>query len=169
MPGTGRDGVAVYTADSIGASENEGGELEYWNGFTSPSIMIARRVLNTTATAARRASTLPLTPLTAINALDGRYASKTESLRPYLSEYGLIKHRVQVEVRWLQLLADTAAIPEVPSMDAGSPLRAALDAIVDDFGEAEALRVKEIESTTNHDVKAVEYFLKEKVEGFGAR
>ena len=142
-----------------------------WNWFfqESQEIMIARRVLNTTATAARRASTLPLTPLTAINALDGRYASKTESLRPYLSEYGLIKHRVQVEVRWLQLLADTAAIPEVPSMDAGSPLRAALDAIVDDFGEAEALRVKEIESTTNHDVKAVEYFLKEKVEGFGAR
>jgi adenylosuccinate lyase len=86
-----------------------------------------------------------------------------------VTRYGLIKHRVQVEVRWLQLLADTAAIPEVPSMEAGSPLRAALDAMVDDFGEAEALRVKEIESTTNHDVKAVEYFLKEKVEGFGAR
>ena len=112
---------------------------------------------------------LPLTSLTAISALDGRYASKTEALRPYFSEYGLIKHRVQVEVRWLQLLADTAAIAEVPAMAGDSALRGALDAVVADFGEADAKRVKEIESTTNHDVKAVEYFLKEKVEGFGAQ
>ena len=129
----------------------------------------ARRAAKSIQSRRKSDTSLPLSSLTAISALDGRYGSKTEALRSYFSEYGLIKHRVVVEVKWLQLLADTAGIPEVPAMEEGSPLRASLDAIVNDFGEADALRVKEIESTTNHDVKAVEYYLKEKVEGFGGQ
>ena len=98
--------------------------------------------------------------LTALSPLDGRYASKCDALRPFLSEYGLIHARVTVEVRWLQALAKHSEIAEVPAFSAES--NAALDAIVADFSEADANRIKEIERTTNHDVKAVEYFLKEK-------
>jgi len=99
--------------------------------------------------------------LTAISPIDGRYASKVEALRPIFSEYGLIRFRVQVEVRWLQALAQQTQIAEVPafSVDANH----VLDAIVTNFSEADAQRVKDIERTTNHDVKAVEYFLKEKI------
>jgi len=104
---------------------------------------------------------MELSALSAISPVDGRYGSKTEALRPIFSEFGLIKYRVTVEVRWLQKLAATAEIAEVPAFS--SEANAVLDAIVANFSEEDALRVKTIEATTNHDVKAVEYFLKEKV------
>ncbi|TCB68751.1 adenylosuccinate lyase [Acinetobacter sp. ANC 4178] len=99
--------------------------------------------------------------LTALSPLDGRYASKCDALRPFLSEFGLIHARVTVEVRWLQALANHPEIVEVPAFTAET--NAALDAIVAQFSEDDANRIKEIERTTNHDVKAVEYFLKEKI------
>ena len=99
--------------------------------------------------------------LTALSPLDGRYASKCDALRPFLSEFGLIHARVTVEVRWLQALANRPEITEVPPFSAVT--NTALDAIVTDFSETDANRIKEIERTTNHDVKAVEYFLKEKI------
>ena len=101
--------------------------------------------------------------LTALSPLDGRYASKCDALRPFLSEFGLIHARVTVEVRWLQALANRPEITEVPAFS--SETNAALDAIVSNFSEDDANRIKEIERTTNHDVKAVEYFLKEKIAG----
>ncbi len=103
------------------------------------------------------------TPLTAISPIDGRYADKNEALRPLFSEYGLIRHRVLVEVRWLQALAAEPAIAEVPPLSPEA--QRFLEDIVVNFSEADAERVKAIERTTNHDVKAVEYFLKEKVAG----
>jgi len=106
---------------------------------------------------------MDLSQLTAISPVDGRYGSKTAALRPIFSEYGLIRHRVLVEIRWLQHLASIKEITEVPSFSAGT--QKLLNSIVDDFSEQDALRVKEIESTTNHDVKAVEYLLKEKISG----
>ena len=103
---------------------------------------------------------LALSPLTALSPLDGRYEKKIAPLRALFSEYGLIRLRVQVEVRWLLTLSGWTALKEVPAF---SPMtRSALEAIVDSFSHADAQRVKEIEATTNHDVKAVEYFLKEK-------
>ena len=104
---------------------------------------------------------MELSGLTAVSPVDGRYGSKTAILRDIFSEFGLIKFRVQVEVRWLQKLAQTDGIAEVPAFSAEA--NAHLDAIVTNFSEADAQRVKDIEATTNHDVKAVEYFLKEKV------
>jgi adenylosuccinate lyase len=102
-----------------------------------------------------------LSALTALSPVDGRYGSKTKELREYFSEYGLIKQRVVVEVRWLQALAKHQDISEVPAFS--NEANTLLNNIVDDFSEADAQRVKDIEATTNHDVKAVEYFLKEKV------
>tara|TARA_R110002012_G_scaffold45966_4_gene121744 strand:- start:17610 stop:18980 length:1371 start_codon:yes stop_codon:yes gene_type:complete len=104
---------------------------------------------------------MELSALTAISPVDGRYGSKVKSLRPIFSEFGLIKYRVTVEVRWLQKLAATAEINEVPAFS--TQANALLDAIVADFSEADAQAIKDIEATTNHDVKAVEYFLKEKI------
>ncbi|WP_173865155.1 adenylosuccinate lyase [Thiohalocapsa sp. ML1] len=104
---------------------------------------------------------LDLSTLTAVSPIDGRYGSKTAALRPIVSEYGLIRHRVLVEVRWLQALAASADIPEVPRFSAEAD--ALLNAIAADFSVDDAARVKAIERTTNHDVKAVEYFLKERV------
>jgi adenylosuccinate lyase len=101
--------------------------------------------------------------LTAISPIDGRYARQVEKLRPIFSEYGLIRFRVLVEVRWLQALAREAKIAEVPAFSEAAVQ--ALNAIAAEFSEADAARVKEIERTTNHDVKAVEYFLKEKIAG----
>lgn len=98
--------------------------------------------------------------LTALSPLDGRYQSKTDALRPIFSEYGLLRFRVTVEVRWLQKLAETTAIQEVPLLS-----KKAIDYLNDiiaNFDVQDAQRIKEIEATTNHDVKAVEYFLKEK-------
>jgi adenylosuccinate lyase len=99
--------------------------------------------------------------LTALSPVDGRYAGKTDSLRPYFSEFGLIKYRVLVEIRWLQALAQHAEIKEVPKFSADA--NAHLESIINNFSENDAARVKEIERATNHDVKAVEYFLKEKI------
>ncbi|EPE9869603.1 adenylosuccinate lyase [Acinetobacter baumannii] len=101
--------------------------------------------------------------LTALSPLDGRYASKCDALRPFLSEFGLIHARVTVEVRWLQALSNRPEIVEVAPFSAET--NAALNAIVSNFSEEDANRIKEIERTTNHDVKAVEYFLKEKIAG----
>ncbi|AGH36313.1 adenylosuccinate lyase [Acinetobacter baumannii] len=101
--------------------------------------------------------------LTALSPLDGRYASKCDALRPFLSEFGLIHARVTVEVRWLQALSNRPEIVEVAPFSAET--NAALDAILSNFSEEDANRIKEIERTTNHDVKAVEYFLKEKIAG----
>jgi len=104
---------------------------------------------------------MELSALSAISPVDGRYGSKVKSLRPIFSEFGLIKYRVTVEVRWLQKLAATTEIAEVPAFS--NDATAALNAIVDNFNEEDAQRIKDIEATTNHDVKAVEYFLKEKI------
>ncbi len=102
-----------------------------------------------------------LSALTAVSPIDGRYGSKTVELRQIFSEFGLLKYRVVVEVRWLQKLASTAEINEVPALS--EQANAVLNSIVDNFSEQDAARIKEIERTTNHDVKAVEYFLKEQV------
>ena len=106
---------------------------------------------------------MELNALTAISPVDGRYGSKTQSLRGIFSEYGLIRCRVLVEVRWLQQLARHDGIAEVPTFSAAT--QQLLNSIVDDFSVADAQRIKDIERTTNHDVKAVEYFLKEKTAG----
>ncbi|MFO7704963.1 MAG: adenylosuccinate lyase [Halopseudomonas sp.] len=104
---------------------------------------------------------MQLSSLTAVSPVDGRYGSKTASLRSIFSEYGLIRFRVQVEVRWLQCLAAHPQIPEIgPFSDQANAL---LNQLVDDFQLEHAERIKEIERTTNHDVKAVEYLLKEQV------
>ena len=104
-----------------------------------------------------------LSALTALSPIDGRYASKADSLREHLSEFGLIKARVTVEIRWLQALADNDAITELAKFDAET--NDFLNAIVDNFSEADAQAIKDIEKTTNHDVKAVEYFIKNKFRG----
>jgi adenylosuccinate lyase len=104
---------------------------------------------------------LQISTLTAISPIDGRYASKTADLQPIMSEFGLLKYRVIVEVRWLQMLAQNAEIDEVKPFSAEAD--AHLNAIVDNFDISDAQRIKDIERTTNHDVKAVEYFLKEQV------
>lgn len=103
---------------------------------------------------------MELSALTAISSADGRYGSKTKELRAIFSEFGLIKYRVTVEVRWLQALSECNKIAEVPSFDPQT--NQLLDSIISEFSLDDAQRVKDIESTTNHDVKAVEYFLKEK-------
>ncbi|MGN0921524.1 MAG: adenylosuccinate lyase [Cellvibrio sp.] len=104
-----------------------------------------------------------LTGLNAISPVDGRYGSKTVALRRIFSEFGLIRCRVEVEVRWLQQLARHPEINEVPAFSAET--NAFLDSIVAEFSETDAQAIKDIEKTTNHDVKAVEYFLKNKFAG----
>jgi adenylosuccinate lyase len=99
--------------------------------------------------------------LTALSPLDGRYASKVEALRPIFSEFGLMHRRVQVEIEWLLALAAEPKIAELPPFDAAQI--ATLKAIADHFSVADGERIKAIEATTNHDVKAVEYFIKEKI------
>jgi adenylosuccinate lyase len=106
---------------------------------------------------------MELTSLTAISPIDGRYGNKVTALQPIFSEFGLIKHRVQVEVRWLQALAAEDKIQEVPNLS--DHANNILNNIVEKFSAEDAQRVKNIEKTTNHDVKAVEYFLKEKIAG----
>jgi adenylosuccinate lyase len=103
-----------------------------------------------------------LSSLTAISPIDGRYGDKTQALRPIFSEFGLIRARVEVEIRWLQQLSRHPQIQEVPDFSAAT--HAFLDKILSDFNEQDAARVKTIERTTNHDVKAVEYVIKEKFE-----
>ncbi len=108
-----------------------------------------------------RPDPMELSPLTAVSPIDGRYAGKTSELRDVFSEFGLIKRRVEVEVRWLQKLAHCDQIVEVPALS--EEANGKLNALVDGFSVEHALRVKEIEATTNHDVKAVEYLIKEQV------
>jgi len=100
-----------------------------------------------------------LSALTAVSPIDGRYGSKTADYRDIFSEYGLIRFRVEVEIRWLQCLAANPGIEEVPNLSDAA--NTALDNIVSGFSEADAQKIKDIEATTNHDVKAVEYFIKE--------
>ena len=102
-----------------------------------------------------------LSELTAISPIDGRYSSKTEQLRVAFSEFGLIKHRVTVEVRWLQQLASHPDLKEIPPFSDSA--NEVLNQLVENFDEQKAQRIKEIERTTNHDVKAVEYFIKESI------
>ena len=101
-----------------------------------------------------------LSQLNALSPLDGRYASRGDALRGLLSEAGFMAHRVEVEVAWLVALSD-AGLPELPAFS--EPARARLQQLVRDFSESDAARIKDIERVTNHDVKAVEYWLKEKV------
>lgn len=101
--------------------------------------------------------------LTALSPIDGRYADKVDALRPIFSEYGLIRFRVLVEIRWLQALAAQDKITEVPVLSQSA--QAVLNGLATNFSEDDALRIKAIEKTTNHDVKAVEYWLKEKMLG----
>jgi adenylosuccinate lyase len=103
-----------------------------------------------------------LNALTAISPLDGRYRNKSADLADYFSEFALIRYRVLVEVKWLQSLAANSGIPELANFDDAE--NTLLNGLVDDFGLDDAIRVKTIESTTNHDVKAVEYFIKEKLQ-----
>lgn len=106
---------------------------------------------------------MDITALMAISPLEGRYQEKFNYLRPIFSEFGLIKFRVIVEVRWLQILAEHAHLPELPPLSTHA--QHILNGIIENFSEQDALRVKQIESGINHDVKAVEYFLKEKMAG----
>ncbi|MDN5781264.1 MAG: adenylosuccinate lyase, partial [Luteimonas sp.] len=99
--------------------------------------------------------------LLALSPIDGRYAGKVDALRPIFSEYGLLKARVRVEVEWLLALAAEPGIVELAPFGDGAIAR--LRALANDFSVADAARVKEIERTTNHDVKAVEYFIKEQL------
>ena len=104
---------------------------------------------------------MQLDSLTALSPLDGRYASKVDALRPIFSEYGLMHRRVAVEIAWLIALFDESRITELAPFPAAA--RATLQKIADDFSVADAQRIKDIEATTNHDVKAVEYFIKERI------
>ena len=102
-------------------------------------------------------------PLTALSPLDGRYSSKVEPLRHFFSELGLIRYRVEIEVEWLKALAAERAIREVPKFSAATVRE--LDALVSRFSEEDGAAVKAIEARTNHDVKAIEYFLKDRLAG----
>lgn len=106
---------------------------------------------------------MELSALTAVSPVDGRYGSKTSDLRSIFSEFGLIRFRVEVEIRWLQKLAAHSGIAEVPALSGAA--NALLDELVANFSVTDAERIKEIERTTNHDVKAVEYFIKERISG----
>jgi len=105
---------------------------------------------------------MDLSTLTAVSPVDGRYAGKVAELRRIFSEFGLIRYRVEVEVRWLQKLAAHSGIPEVPALSEDA--NAILERLVREFDAAAGERIREIERTTNHDVKAVEYFIKERIE-----
>src|ERR1700722_15719152 len=100
-------------------------------------------------------------PLIAISPLDGRYFDKVNDLRSFFSEYGLMRYRLLIEIKWLQALANHSQIQEVPPLDPEA--HHYLDKLISNFSKKEANRVKEIEAVTNHDVKALEYYLKEKL------
>jgi adenylosuccinate lyase len=109
---------------------------------------------------------MSLSPLTAVNPVDGRYARHTAALQPHFSEQGLMQARVRVEVAWLKALAAEPKIPEVPALDDSA--KAFLDGIATGFSTPDAERVKAIEATTNHDVKAIEYYIKERMREYPA-
>lgn len=104
-----------------------------------------------------------ITPLMAISPLDGRYQDKVSALRPIFSEFGLIKYRLIVEIRWLQMLANSGKLKEVPPLSQAA--NTTLNQIIENFSQTDAERIKNIEATTNHDVKSVEYFIKERFNG----
>ena len=104
---------------------------------------------------------MKVSTLRALSPADGRYADKVNGLRDIFSEYGLIRFRVLVEVRWLQSLSDEGSIAELAPLSA--VMKDVLNHIVDDFSLDDAERIKKIEATTNHDVKAVEYFIRERL------
>lgn len=106
---------------------------------------------------------MELNSLSAISPIDGRYAEKTQSLRAVFSEYGLMRFRLTVEIRWLQQLSRMTQITEVPSLS--EEASQFLDTVVSHFSEQDARGIKQIETTTNHDVKAIEYYLKDKIAG----
>ena len=106
---------------------------------------------------------MTINALKCLSPVDGRYGHLADTLRPLFSEYGLMYHRVVVEVRWLQMLSEQKEIKEVPALSISA--NTLLDNIIALFNEKDAARIKEIENTTRHDVKAVEYFLKEKIKG----
>ena len=106
---------------------------------------------------------MELNSLTAISPVDGRYSDQSESLREIFSEYGMIKYRITIEIRWLQTLASLPAIKEVANLSKNA--NEILDKTINNFSIDDAKHIKEIEKTTNHDVKAVEYFLKERFRG----
>ena len=106
---------------------------------------------------------MELTALNALSPLDGRYRSKLDALRPYFSEYALVRHRALVEVEWLKALAAAPQLAEVAPFSPATIKE--LDDTIANFGETEAGEVKAIESRTNHDVKALEYWLKERFDG----
>ena len=104
---------------------------------------------------------MKFTPLTALSPLDGRYHDKVDSLRPYFSELGLIRYRVLIEIEWLKALSAEAGIAEIPPFSAATVKK--LNDLAASFSEADAEQIKIIEKRTNHDVKAVEYWLREKL------
>ncbi|MBK1681054.1 adenylosuccinate lyase [Rhodocyclus tenuis] len=104
---------------------------------------------------------MPVSSLTSLSPLDGRYAARLDALRPQFSEYGLIRRRLQVEIEWLKALAAEPHFTEIPPFSPAT--LTALDALVAGFGEAEAAEVKAIEAVTNHDVKALEYWIKRRL------
>ncbi|MBT8100662.1 MAG: adenylosuccinate lyase, partial [Gammaproteobacteria bacterium] len=104
---------------------------------------------------------MKVSTLRALSPADGRYAAKVEGLRDIFSEYGLIRYRVLVEIRWLQSLSDESAVPELAPLS--NVMKDVLNHIVDEFSIDDAERIKKIEATTNHDVKAVEYFIRERL------
>jgi adenylosuccinate lyase len=106
-------------------------------------------------------SHMTLTPLNALSPLDGRYGARLDALRPFFSEYALIRFRVLVEIEWLKALSENPAIDEIKPFS--SDTRSQLDALVNDFSESDAGQIKAIEVRTNHDVKAMEYWLREKL------
>jgi adenylosuccinate lyase len=108
---------------------------------------------------------MELSALTALSPLDGRYGAKVAALRDYFSEYGLIRYRVRIELAWLRHLAAEPGIVELPPLDATAA--AVIERIEREFGLSDAQRIKAIEATTNHDVKAVEYFIKERLAALG--
>lgn len=112
--------------------------------------------------AQEKGKTMNISSIMAISPLEGRYSEKVQGLRPIFSEYGLIKFRVVVEIRWLQMLAEHANLPELPALSIHA--NAILNGIIENFSEQDAARIKHIESGINHDVKAVEYYLKERIE-----
>src|SRR5262249_4771971 len=103
-----------------------------------------------------------LNPLVALSPLDGRYAAKGDALRPHFSEFGLIRNRVRVEVEWLKALAASSHVSEIAPFSAATI--AELDAVVAGFSTDDAQAIKTIEAETNHDVKAMEYWLKSRFE-----
>ena len=106
---------------------------------------------------------MELSTLTAISPLDGRYHQKLADLKPLFSEYGLMRFRLMIEIAWLKALAEESKIEEVPRLSEHATHL--LNSLVENFHENDAKRIKNIEQTTQHDVKAIEYFLKEKIQG----